>query len=153
MAAGIIVQAELESIPTTSILDYSINNATATAVLATETRQVLICGENIGIHSAIAIGSDGKAYKANNIYSNNKPTIAISFNAGTTGNTVKLFNQSEIVEVAGATFTIGKNIFLSDTGTFTTSISLSTGKIYQTLGTAISATQFIINIDSPSEIL
>lgn len=153
MAAGIIVQAELESIPTTSILDYGIQNANATAVLATETRQVLICGEDISIHLAIAIGSDGKAYKANNTYSNNKPTIAISYNAGTTGDSIKLFNQSEIVEVAGATFAVGKNIFLSDTGTLTTSILLSTGKIYQTLGTAISATQFIINIDSAAEIL
>lgn len=153
MAAGIIVQAELESIPTTSILDYGIKNATAVAVLATETRQVLICGEDISIHSAIAIGIDGKAYKANNTYSNNKPTIAISYNAGTTGDSIKLFNQSEIVEVTGAAFTIGKNIFLSDTGTLATSISLSTGKTYQTLGTAISVNQFIINIDFPSEVL
>lgn len=116
---------------------------------STKAETTVQLGEAVTKGTALAIGTNGKAYKASNITSANKPAICIAGEDGNTNSKIKII-LSDIVEVIGASLTSGNPVWLtSDTPNISTTIPANEqGKRIQRLGHALSSTTFIVDIEN-----
>lgn len=147
--SSVIVHSEFQSMRADAIVGLeqaeSIIAATSNPT-STTSRPKFIAGESITTKDLLALGTDGKVYKASGLASDSKSVFAIAYDSGTTGSMVAIYNQGETIEY-GIAFGIGKTIFLSSAGTPTTDYSYTVGNLYQRLGIAITANSFVIMIE------
>jgi hypothetical protein len=139
------------SIRKTAVLDADNEaNYNYSSTPSTIQRLTFTAGETIVAKELLAIGTDGKVYKASALASNNKPVFGIAYNGGASGSSIELYNDNETIEY-GSTFEVGKTIFLSSAGVPTTTYSYVDGNLFQRLGIAISSNSFVIKIEESAE--
>ncbi len=112
-----------------------------------ETADAIELGETIAAGNAIALSSDGKAYKASVLSADNKPAFAFLLESGESGD-ISHYSTEQIVNIPGATFTPGTRLYLaSGTLNISDEPNETTGNYYQLLGIAKSAEEIIPTIN------
>lgn len=114
----------------------------------------ILLGEGVLAGEALYPAIDGMWYKADNQSSPPKPGIVIAATDGASGENIK-GTKVKIVEMSGVSFAIGADVWLS-TGSpnITTGINpLVAGNLIQKLGTAITGTSYLPNIQEAEMIL
>ena len=141
-----------DSIRRQAVLDIDDNvTANYSSNSSTISRLSFVAGETISAKDLLAIGTDGKVYKASSLASDNKQVFAIAFNSGIIDSIIETYNDNEIIVFDNITFNIGKTVFLSSAGTPTTNYNYTVGNLYQRLGTSINSNSFVIKIEESKE--
>ena len=106
-------------------------------------------GEAISAGDAVALGSDGKLYKANAATGADQqvPCVGIAETDADAGDYVTVLREGKVGGYSN--LTPGAPVYLGETdGAVTATAPSDSGDYVQTLGQAVSATEFILNIEN-----
>jgi hypothetical protein len=100
-------------------------------------------GESLTAGKWIYINSSGNVRLADSSLGVKKPTIGIIYKEW---NNYVVVKSSGIIKILGWGLTPGSEYFLGSNGDMTTTVPTDNGEIVQSLGWAVSSTEFSINI-------
>jgi len=115
----------------------------------------LIAGEALTKGAAVAIkASDGKVYLASastGYDDTRRPCVGFNFDTAASGDAVSVITHGRLEGTSG--LGVGDQVYLSDTaGEVTATAPSDVGDHVQVVGRAITATQFIIDIETYAEV-